>query len=179
MGSVFTGLTYGCARCHDHKYDPILQEDYYRLQAFFANTAARDDIALVSSAEIRRYRERKALWEEKTRDIRKQLDEIEAPKRRAVEKDYFDKYPAEIQAILKKPETERNLKRYAVKKGPLHPPISPQNMFQILSATLRRITLSPSYKVSGQIRTLSLTITVSLSIHSSPTMITITTNRFQ
>src|SRR5438552_4211520 len=69
-----------------------------------------------------------------------------------------------------KPETERNLKRYAVKKGPLHPPISPQNMFQILSATLRRITLSPSYKVSGQIRTLSLTITVSLSIHSSPTM---------
>src|SRR5205823_5262070 len=54
VGSVFTGMTYGCARCHDHKYDPILQEDYYRLQAFFANTAARDDIALVSKAEIGR-----------------------------------------------------------------------------------------------------------------------------
>jgi hypothetical protein len=34
--SVFLGLTVGCARCHDHKFDPIPQRDYYRLQAIFA-----------------------------------------------------------------------------------------------------------------------------------------------
>jgi cytochrome c553 len=35
-GAAFLGLTFGCARCHDHKFDPIPQKDYFRLQAVFA-----------------------------------------------------------------------------------------------------------------------------------------------
>ncbi len=34
-GSVFLGMTFGCARCHDHKFDPVTQEDFYKLYAFF------------------------------------------------------------------------------------------------------------------------------------------------
>ena len=43
MGTVFLGLSVGCARCHDHKFDPILQEEYFRLYAFFNNTDDWDD----------------------------------------------------------------------------------------------------------------------------------------
>lgn len=39
--TVFSGLTMGCARCHDHKYDPFTQRDYYSLMAYFNNVPER------------------------------------------------------------------------------------------------------------------------------------------
>lgn len=40
-GTVWLGMTIGCARCHDHKYDPVTQRDFYRLMAFFNNVPER------------------------------------------------------------------------------------------------------------------------------------------
>ncbi len=107
-GSVFLGLTYGCARCHNHKFDPILQADYYRLQAFFANTAADDHIVMLSREQLAAYRQRKAVWEEKTSDIRAKMAALLEPVKQHTVQDYFEKYPPEIQAMILKPATERS-----------------------------------------------------------------------
>ncbi|MCA9173912.1 MAG: DUF1553 domain-containing protein [Planctomycetales bacterium] len=44
--SAFLGLTMSCCQCHDHKYDPLSQDDHYRLRAFFAGVTARDDLVV-------------------------------------------------------------------------------------------------------------------------------------
>src|SRR5262249_58088041 len=50
VGSVFLGLTIGCARCHDHKFDAIPSSDYYRLQSFFA-ASELVDVPIASPGE--------------------------------------------------------------------------------------------------------------------------------
>ncbi|GIT28566.1 MAG: hypothetical protein Ct9H300mP1_06120 [Planctomycetaceae bacterium] len=42
-GKAFLGLTFNCAHCHDHKYDPITHEDYFRMRAFFEPMGVRQD----------------------------------------------------------------------------------------------------------------------------------------
>ncbi|MFM9961675.1 MAG: DUF1553 domain-containing protein [Planctomycetaceae bacterium] len=49
--SAFLGLTFKCCRCHDHKYDPLAQEEYFRLRAFFEPLNVRTD-QLVGKSEV-------------------------------------------------------------------------------------------------------------------------------
>ena len=50
LGTSMLGITFGCARCHTHKYDPIAQEDYYRLIACFSHTDV-ENITIDPNAE--------------------------------------------------------------------------------------------------------------------------------
>ena len=59
----FLGLTVACARCHDHKFDPIPQQDYYSLAGVFGNTQVRE-APLVPDKVVRVYQERQQAMKE-------------------------------------------------------------------------------------------------------------------
>ena len=80
VGQVFLGLTVRCARCHDHKFDPIAQADYYRLQAFFAATDLAD-LNTASADELLRCEAAVKVHEARLAPIKKQLKQIEEPYR--------------------------------------------------------------------------------------------------
>ncbi len=105
VGSTFMGMTYGCAKCHDHKFDPILHKDYYRLQAFFANTRIEDKAVLESGEKRAQWQKLYDEWDAKTSAMRKEMDALAAPEVAKLDKDTFDKFPEEIQdAVNTAPE---------------------------------------------------------------------------
>ena len=74
-GNAFLGLTVGCARCHDHKFDPIPTQDYYRLTAAFA-TAIRSDIDIDQSTPQER-EQAKQLAEARRKVVNEQIAAFE------------------------------------------------------------------------------------------------------
>lgn len=68
VGSAFLGLTLGCARCHDHMFDPIPQRDYYQMQAFLSATHEYD----VPLADEQQQQE----WKEKTEHVNSEIERI-------------------------------------------------------------------------------------------------------
>lgn len=74
-GSVMLGLTVGCARCHNHKYDRITQADYYRLQSFYAGTKWVDT-QLPEGSDNPLYARKTAPQRDRLEDLRKQLQEL-------------------------------------------------------------------------------------------------------
>jgi hypothetical protein len=73
-GAAFLGLTFQCARCHDHKFDPISQRDYYRLSAMFAGSEDRE-VPIVSQMRIYEYtRYQTKVWA--LEELRKQYNRL-------------------------------------------------------------------------------------------------------
>ena len=115
-GQTFLGLTMGCAQCHDHKFDEILQTDYFGLQAFFTPMLPRDDVVIASAEEQREFAEKQAAWEDATREIRNKIDAILKPHVEKAFRDAIEKYEQDIQAILlmKPEERSEQQKQWAV-----------------------------------------------------------------
>lgn len=104
---VFMGLGLQCARCHDHKFDPLLQKDYYRLQAFFAPLAIRDQTPAVPSAAVAEHQARMVPWEAATADVRRRMAELKAEPLAQGREKAEALFPPETLAMLHKPDAER------------------------------------------------------------------------
>lgn len=79
VGAAMLGLTVGCSRCHDHKFDPFRQSDYYRMQGFFAQTHPNDIIVATP--------EEQAAWKAKMEPLETEMRKLRFSMRRASEED--------------------------------------------------------------------------------------------
>jgi cytochrome c553 len=104
---VFLGMGMSCARCHDHKFDPILQKDYYRLQAFLAPIQWRERVPAATAEEYAAYQAQLAVWEAATTEIRDKIAQIEDPIRAAASRTNLIKFPDDLQALFLKSPAER------------------------------------------------------------------------
>ncbi len=83
VGTTFLGLTLGCARCHDHKFDPIPTKDYYSVQAAFATTAfARRPLGFLASENTDGFDSGRKRFREMIEQVEARMDELHQDARR-------------------------------------------------------------------------------------------------
>ena len=102
-GEVFLGLGIGCARCHDHKFDPLLQRDYYGLQAFLSSVWWPENRKLGTAEELTALKE----WNKRNSELQAELAGIELEAQKGKIANTVKQFPDDIQAIYHKPSSER------------------------------------------------------------------------
>jgi hypothetical protein len=113
VGAAFLGVTLGCARCHDHKTDPIPTEDYYRLQAAFVGFKPVS-VPLDAKAAAE-YAAKLKAWEEKTADLRAKMAEVEKPHREKAEAKERMRFDPDYAKLLDVPEEKLSPKEKQIR----------------------------------------------------------------
>jgi hypothetical protein len=93
VGQTFLGMTVNCARCHDHKFDPIPQRDYYQIKAALEGVR-HGERALLSLTEAKTHQASIAQMNERISQLEKEIAAIESAGRARVEQGWSEKDPA-------------------------------------------------------------------------------------
>jgi hypothetical protein len=133
-GLVFIGLTVGCARCHDHKFEPIPQADYYRLQAFFTPVVFRRDLPIATSAERAAYQAALAEYTALVKPVQDRISALEGPYRQRLSEDRLAKLSDEAQVAHRTPEARRTaVQKELVEKTARLLGVSAENVLRAMS----------------------------------------------
>ena len=103
-GSAFLGLTMSCCRCHDHKFDPLLQADHFRLRAFFEGVKFADDLQLDLAADQAAIREHNAGLDRQRDELEGQRQALLAPHRERLRAERLARLTEEERQWLKDPD---------------------------------------------------------------------------
>jgi hypothetical protein len=104
--NAMLGMTVQCARCHNHKFDPIPQKDYYQLQAVFFPTKAVEH-PLVSPEEVAAFEAAQKEIAAKQKPLKDALAELEKPYRDRIYQAKIAKLPSYVRTALETPEEKR------------------------------------------------------------------------
>ena len=107
VGRGILGLTVHCARCHNHKFDPIPQADYYSLQASIFGYV-ETEYPLLSPEEMEGYRQENGAIDALQQPLKDAIEEIEAPYRERLKLERLQRdFPENVVQAVLKPDSER------------------------------------------------------------------------
>ncbi len=115
VSAAFMAMTTGCAKCHDHMYDPILQRDYYAMKALF-DPLLPDKRNLATADEILRHEDVLAKWRADQDAIQARLDFITRPYEKQIFEERMTFLPPEVAAVFRKEPAARTAAEQAVVK---------------------------------------------------------------
>jgi hypothetical protein len=112
--SVFLGLTLQCARCHDHKFEPLTQKDYYRFQAFFVAAQFRKDIPVGRAAELEAFERARAEHAGKVGALKQQVEALAGPVLAELRAAKVSRLPEDVRTAFRTSEKERTVEQQQI-----------------------------------------------------------------